>query len=220
MPPDDPRAPVPADPAGDGGAARPEEDPRKAVIRSLAAQTEQIGSAPRRVPDLAEREREKAIVHECRYLMRLLAARRRSEGELRARLAQREVPWEVACEAIARTDRAGLIDDAAFAREWVAQRRELRSLSDEALRRELQDRSVAPEHIATALALDAEDEETRARELVRTRLERERRALAADPRGEAPKVARRLDALLRRKGYDGALALHVISTEMRAATGR
>lgn len=193
----------------------------EAVLAALRRRTQDVLTTPAAPESPEDREREKAIVHECRYLMRLLATRRRSEGELRSRLAQREVPRDIAHEVIARTDRAGLIDDAAFAREWVEQRRRLRGLSDEALRRELRDRSVDPEHILTALALGADDEEDRARELVRARLRREEQRLRADTDGsERGRCARRLDGLLRRKGYDGALALRVISTELRALTGR
>lgn len=193
----------------------------RAVVAGLRRRAEEIAAGdPARI-SAQEAEHDRAVVAECRYLMRLLATRRRSEGELRARLAAREVPREVAHEAIARTARAGLIDDAAFARDWVAQRRALRGLSDEALRRELDGKGVAPDLIATALALDEGDEEQRARELVRARLRRDEVALRSDADGSTRRrVARRLDAHLRRKGYDGGLAVRVISTELRALTGR
>lgn len=197
------------------------EDSGRAVVRGLRDRTAAIAEAgPARVT--AEQAAfDAAVVAECRYLMRLLAVRRRSEGEMRARLHERGVPTDVAHETIARIARAGLIDDAAFARDWVTQRRELRGLSDEALRRELRARSVAPEIIAVALALGEDDEEERARSLVRRRLGRDEAALLADADGSVRRaVARRLDAHLRRKGYDGALAVRVISTELRSLTGR
>lgn len=194
---------------------------RGATPGVLAARTEEILRRGPRTVTTAQVEFDREVVRQSRLLMGLLARRRRSEGELRARLREREVQREVADEAMARIARAGLIDDQAFAIEWVAQRRRLRSLSDEALRRELESRDVAHEHIVTALALDDSDEEERARELVRSKLAREDRRLSGPSSREAErKVARRLDALLRRKGYDGALALRVISTELRAATGR
>lgn len=196
-------------------------DPDRAVVRRLRARTAALTEAgPARIT-AEEAAFDAAVVAQCRYLMRLLATRRRSEGEMRARLHERGVPTDVAHETIARTARAGLIDDAAFARDWVAQRRELRGLSDEALRRELRDRSVDPEIIAVAFALGEDDEEERARSLVRTRLRRDEAALLADSDGSVRRaVARRLDAHLRRKGYDGALALRVISSELRSLTGR
>lgn len=202
----------------DDGPAR--SDPRRAVVAALQRRSAAIEATPHVVSE-TEAAFDRAVVQECRYLLRLLAARRRSAGELRGRLREREVPPDVAAEAISRTARAGLIDDAAFARDWICQRRELRGLSDAALRRELEAKGVAAELIVTALALGETDEEDRARALVRARLTRDAPLLREDPDGAARgKVARRLDALLCRKGYDGALALRVISTELRALTGR
>lgn len=205
-------------PRSDEGPRRDASDP---VVAGLVRRTEEILSSQPEVPDEEARAFEKEVVRECRYLLRLLGARRRSCGELRAKLRAREVAPAVAREAMARTDRAGLLDDRAFARDWVEQRRALRSLSDEALRRELQAKDVDEDCIAAALALGQDEEEDRARALVRDRLRRDTTALRADRDGSARgRVARRLDALLRRKGYDGALALRVISTEIRALTGR
>lgn len=195
--------------------------PTSQVVDGLARRTEAILAATPRTPDAADVAFEKDVVRECRYLLRLLSTRRRSAGELHAKLRIREVAPAVAHEAMARTDRAGLLDDLAFARDWVQQRRALRRLSDEALRRDLRHKEVDEDVIATALALGDDDEEDRARELVRARLVRDENALCADRDGAVRgRVARRLDALLRRKGYDGALALRVISTELRALTGR
>ena len=194
------------------------------VQARLAARTQQILERPRPAPDPEAATREKAVVHECRYLMRQLSLRSRSEGEMRARLAQREVPADVAHEAMARIDRAGLIDDDAFAREWVAQRRRLRALGDEALRRELEDRRVDPAIIEAALGAGEGEpeiaEEQRCRELVRSRISaRDRERLATERDGaHRRRLSRRLDALLTRKGYPGSLAVQVITTELRAVS--
>lgn len=187
----------------------------------LTERTQEILDRPRPATDPEHLEREKAVVHECRYLMRLLSTRRRSAGEMRERLTQREVPGAIAHEAMARIDRAGLIDDAAFAHEWVRQRRELRALGDEALRRELEKKRVDPELIAAALSSGQESsaEELRCRELVRARIgHRDREQLRTERDGtHRRRLSRRLDALLTRKGYPGDLAVHVISGELRAA---
>ncbi|WP_422116996.1 regulatory protein RecX [Brachybacterium sp. UNK5269] len=190
-----------------------------AVQERLERRTRQIMETPRPAADPGAAEREKAVVHECRYLMRLLSTRRRSAGEMRERLARREVPAAVAHEAMARIDRAGLIDDAAFARDWVQQRRELRALGDAALRRELEQRQVADVHIDAALGTDRSEEEDRCRELVRSRIsERDREQLRTErDGGHRRRLSRRLDALLTRKGYPGDLAVQVISGELRAA---
>lgn len=199
----------------------PRSDPGRAVVAGLRRRAQEIADAAPATVSAETVAFDRAVVLECRYLIRLLSTRRRSEEEMRRRLAEREVPRDVIHETIARTQRAGLIDDAAFAREWVAQRRYLRGLSDEALRRELAAKGVASDIIATALALGDGDEEERARDLVRARLVRDERALQEDADGSVRRaVARRLDGYLRRKGYDGGLALRVISSELRALTGR
>ncbi|ATG55342.1 hypothetical protein CFK41_11630 [Brachybacterium ginsengisoli] len=200
-------------PRTSAATAAPEE-----VRERLADRTRQVLSRPRPAPDPEHAAREKAVVHECRYLMRLLAIRRRSAGEMRERLRQREVPGSIAHEALARIDRAGLIDDEFFARDWVEQRRELRSLGDEALRRELEAKQVDACWIEAALE-GGDEEEQRCRQLVRSRIgHRDREQLRSDRDGShRRRLSRRLDALLTRKGYPGSLAVHVISGELRAA---
>lgn len=189
------------------------------IRAELSGRTERLLASPRSAPDPEVVAREKAVVHECRYLMRLLSMRRRSEGEMRQRLSEREVPAEVAHEVMARIVRADLIDDAAFAQEWVQQRRALRALGDEALRRELDKRRVAAELIDAALGDGQSDEEARCRDLVRSRIDhRDRERLSAERDGaHRRRLSRRLDALLTRKGYPGSLAVQVISSELREA---
>src|SRR5699024_12678068 len=97
------------------------------IRERLADRTRQILERPRPAPDPEHAEREKAVVHECRYLMRLLASRRRSAGEMRERLRQREVPGAIAHEVVARIDRAGLTGAERFAPDWVQQRRARRA---------------------------------------------------------------------------------------------
>ncbi|WP_425546264.1 regulatory protein RecX [Brachybacterium tyrofermentans] len=138
---------------------------------------------------------------------------------MRDRLAQREVPADVAHEVMARIDRADLIDDAAFAQEWVTQRRSMRALGDEALRRELASRRVESDLIEDALGTGEDDEEERCRDLVRSRIGyRDREQLRSERDGShRRRLSRRLDALLTRKGYPGSLAVQVIAAELRAA---
>ena len=197
----------------------PRRDAPAEIRDALAERTRQILETPRPGPDPDHPAQENAVVHECRYLMRLLASRRRSAGEMRQRLREREVPGAIAHEALARLDRAGLIDDEAFARDWVRQRRVLRALGDEALRRELEAKHVDQQWIEAALGDDESDEEQRCRELVRSRIDRRDRERLRHERDGAHRrrLSRRLDALLTRKGYPGALAVHVISGELRTA---
>ena len=145
-----------------------------------------------------------------------------SEGELRSKLTERAVPAALAQEVMDRLERADLLDDAAFAAEWVRQRRQLRGLGDEALRRELVAKQVEEVHIDAALAAGEDSEEQRCRELVRSRLDaQDRRRLRRERDGaHRRRLARRLDALLTRKGYPGDMAVHVIAGELRRAADR
>ncbi|MGO1946272.1 regulatory protein RecX [Brachybacterium alimentarium] len=199
-----------------------DDGPRTAseIRADLSGRTRQILEATREAPDPEAIAWEKAVVHECRYLMRLLSTRRRSEGEMRQRLAEREVPADIAHEVMARIIRADLVDDAAFAHEWVQQRRSLRALGDEALRRELSRRRVDAPLIDAALETGESDEEVRCRELVRSRIGvRDRERLRTERDGaHRRRLSRRLDALLTRKGYPGSLAVHVIAGELREAS--
>ena len=90
------------------GAAdvRAEEHVPDPVRDRLAARTREILERPRPAASEEQVAREKAVVHECRYLMRLLSTRRRTDGEMRLRLSEREVPADVAHEVMARIDRA------------------------------------------------------------------------------------------------------------------
>jgi regulatory protein len=198
----------------------------ESTTTQLRRRTDGILAAPPVRISADEAERDRLAVAECRYLLRLLATRRRSEGEMRARLAEREVAPEVAEEALARTGRAGLIDDGAFSRAWVAQRRERKGLADEALRLELEAKGVAAELIDEALDAEAScgdpahAEEERCRELARGRLARDAGRLRAGDADERARVARRVDGYLRRRGYAGDLVTRVVSGEMLALTGR
>lgn len=190
-----------------------------AVRDRLAERTQQILERPDAPADPVAAERDTAVVRECRYLLRLLSTRSRSAGEMRQRLSQREVPAAIVHEVMARMDRAGLIDDETFAREWVQQRRALRALSDQALRRELDRREVAEEFIDLALDGGDDEEEQRCRDLVRSRIgAADRDHLRSERDGNhRRRLARRLDALLTRKGYPGDLAVRVISAELADA---
>lgn len=197
-------------------------DPDTRVRSELQRRTREILERERPGADPEAIERERTVVRECRHLMRLLATRARSEGELRSKLAERVVPAALAQEVMDRLERADLLDDAAFAAEWVRQRRELRGLGDEALRRELVAKQVAEVHIDAALAAGGDSEEQRCRELVRSRLDtQDRRRLRRERDGaHRRRLARRLDALLTRKGYPGDMAVHVIAGELRRAADR
>nr|WP_228045952.1 regulatory protein RecX [Saccharopolyspora sp. HNM0983] len=140
----------------------------------------------------------------------MLASRARSNAELREALLRKEVPEDVADDMLRRFRDAGLIDDAAFAVEWVRSRQRSRGLGRKALGYELRRKGVAEQHIAAALSdVDDDLEVERARELVQRKL---RSMSAADPTA----VTRRLVGMLARKGYSEAMAFRVVREELES----
>ncbi|WP_249423982.1 regulatory protein RecX [Nocardioides coralli] len=147
-----------------------------------------------------------------KILLDQLTGRARSRQELADKLAQRNVPTEIATRLLDRFEEVGLVDDAAFARQWVEGRQAARGLAPRALAQELRrkgvDDGVAREAI-DQIDRDAQDEAARA--LVRKRL----RSLA---RFDEATRTRRLVGMLARKGYDAGLAHAVVRDELGAET--
>jgi regulatory protein len=140
----------------------------------------------------------------------LLTTRARTRAELAAELARRGFDDDVAVAVLDRLVEVGLLDDAAFAEQWVDSRHRNRGLGRRALSQELRRKGVDTETTDEAVAgLDAEAEAEKARELVRRRL-------PSLDRVEAPVAARRLVGMLARKGYGAGLAYDVVRTEMAA----
>nr|WP_281218302.1 recombination regulator RecX [Nocardia gamkensis] len=141
--------------------------------------------------------------------LRLLAARARSRAELAQRLAAKGYSPEVSEEALDRLAEVGLIDDAAFAEQWVHSRHAFSGKGKQALAQELRRKGVAQSDAAAALdAITTDDEETRAGELVRRKLRSLPRDLDRD------KMIRRLVGMLARRGYSQATAYRVVKAEL------
>jgi regulatory protein len=141
----------------------------------------------------------------------LLATRSRTKAELRTRLLRRGIEEPVADQVLGRLDEVGLVDDAAFAEQWVRSRHTYQGMARRALSAELRRKGVADHVAAEAVStLDGEAEESRARDLVRKRL----RTMGAAPELT---VIRRLVGMLARKGYPEGLAYRVVRDELRAA---
>ncbi|WP_232241172.1 regulatory protein RecX [Kutzneria sp. 744] len=140
--------------------------------------------------------------------VRLLGVRARSRTELRQAMARKEIEEEVAELVLGRLDRAGLIDDEAFAHEWVASRHSHKGLSRRALVNELRRKGVDDSVAAQAAATVGEDSELeRAREIVR-------RKLPSVARVDDTAKLRRLVGVLARKGYNEGMALRVVREEL------
>lgn len=145
--------------------------------------------------------------------LRLLTTRSRTHEELREAMLAKHASAEVADAVLARLAKAGLVDDAAFAQDWVRSRHRQSGLAPRALVTELRRKGVDAE-VAQEAAADVGGEvaEQRARELVRKKLGS---ASAVDPRDQG--LWRRLAGLLARKGYPEGLAYRVIREELEAA---
>ncbi|MCH6169504.1 regulatory protein RecX [Pseudonocardia alaniniphila] len=139
--------------------------------------------------------------------LRLLTDRARTRQELAQALRRKGIPDDAAATVLARFDEVGLIDDAAFAGQWVRSRHTHRGLARRAIAVELRRKGVADEVAGEALAeVDGESEERRARELV----DRKLRSLKVASAEQQTVAGRRLVGMLARKGYGAAVAYRVV----------
>lgn len=146
--------------------------------------------------------------------LRLLTDRARTVKELGDALRRKEIPDEIADRVLARFDEVGLIDDKAFADQWVRSRHRYRGLGKRAIALELHRKGVDREIADEALTeIDDESERERARDLVAKRL----RSLPIGTREERQATARKLVGMLARKGYGAGVAYGVVKDEIAAA---
>jgi regulatory protein len=133
--------------------------------------------------------------------VRALSYKERTEAELRAWLAQREVAEAEIEEVIALLAEAGAIDDASFARRYAADKRELAGWGPERIGVALEGRGVARRHIESALA--GEDETTQLERAVALLVDRGIRC-------DSERDRQRGLALLVRRGYAKELAYDAV----------
>jgi len=118
------------------------------------------------------------------------------------RLRRRGAPAAVAAEVLADLTARGYLDDAAFARHWVATR-SARGYGPARLRAELRARGVAGSLVEAVLAAQSDDELERARAVARRRL-------PALQRADRTRAAARLRDHLVRRGYSAAVVARVV----------
>ncbi|MBX7453295.1 recombination regulator RecX [Mycolicibacterium sp. 3033] len=146
--------------------------------------------------------------------LRLLTVRARTRAELQTQLTKRGYPEDVSAAVLDRLTQVGLIDDEDFAEQWVRSRRLRAGKGKRALAAELRTKGVDTEVISAALSgIDAGAERTRAEELVRDRLRREKLGDPGDREADN-RVARRLVGMLARRGYSQSMALDVVTAEL------
>jgi regulatory protein len=143
-------------------------------------------------------------------LLDQLTGRARSRSDLAAKLAQRNVPDEIATRLLDRFEEVGLVDDAAFARGWVEQRQSGRGLARRALAQELRRKGIDDEVAREALdEIDPDEEVEAARTLVRRKLR-----TVSDLDQQV--AVRRLTGMLARKGYPPSVTFRVVREELDA----
>ena len=150
------------------------------------------------------RELERALT----LAYRALGRRERTEAQLRAQLAARELPEATIDAAIAELVRAGHVDDARYARVFAEDRRALDGWGPERIERGLRAAGVDGAQIAAAIGMrDAGEELDAAVELLRRR--------CREPPATERERERALGILVR-KGYELELAYEAVRAFERA----
>lgn len=146
--------------------------------------------------------------------LRLLTVRARTRAELEAALTKRGYPDDVSARVLDRLVEVGLVDDAAFAQEWVRSRRTNAGKGKRALLAELRTKGVDADVIAETLdGVDAGEWQVQAERLVATKLRRENL-------DDEAKVTRRLVGMLARRGYSQTMAFDVVKTQLAQERAR
>jgi regulatory protein len=159
--------------------------------------------APDATPE-TERQLQRALEVAYRQLNR----RDRTEAEMRSHLERREVQPAAIELAIGELLENGYLDDARYARLFVQDKRALEGWGFERIRRELFQRGIDRELIASALAGDeTESELERALALLRQRF--------PGPCSDRRERDRALGMMLR-KGYDSEVALDALAAHARS----
>jgi Uncharacterized protein conserved in bacteria len=137
--------------------------------------------------------------------MRILNHRFNSEGELRRKLAMKELGPELVDATIERLRRERWLDDDRFAAAYV-RTRVRKGIGRLRVKRELQAAGVESETIARALDESVPDHDERAAALVAAR----KRLAVLRRRDDDALIREKLVAYLFRQGYDSSMAVDVI----------
>jgi regulatory protein len=136
---------------------------------------------------------------------KFLASRARSESEVRDALNRSGFASAVIEETISKLQDLGLLDDAAFARQWIEERGGRKGLGPRRLLSELRLKGVSDEASQEALADVGLDDEARAKEVAAGLV----RKVAQRPLGQQ---AMRLQQMLLARGFDLETTLTAVRT--------
>lgn len=145
-------------------------------------------------------------------ILRRLSLRAHSRAELEKALRDRDVDASVGAELLDRFSELDLVDDEAFAEQWVSSRHRTKGLSRRALAEELRRKGIAHEVIADATqAIDQPAEMAAAEDVARKKL----RSMASvtDP----VVIRRRLAGALARRGYSSEVVHAVVGRIVQGA---
>ncbi|MFD1814118.1 recombination regulator RecX [Rhodococcus gannanensis] len=199
----------------------PDEQRRPTRRRSGDDDTGRGRSARRGVDvgSLAPAEQEVQAKDLC---LRLLTDRARSRAELSKKLTDKGFDGDVIARVLDRLAEVKLVDDAAFAAQWVHSRHTYSGKGKRALAMELRTKGVAPDVAAGALdQIDGDDERARAVELVQRKLRTASLDFEIDGPGgrssERDRLVRRLVSMLARRGYPQGMSFDVVKAELARA---
>lgn len=195
---------------GSAGARR-----RRTGASSAGPQETELSADPGS-PGFGDREPDPVTVAQT-IVYRQLTVSAKSRLQLAKKLAERNIPEDVAESVLDKFEDARLIDDAEFANMWVRSRSQSRKLAKGALRRELAEKGIDAESAAAALEqLSDQDEEEAARALVERKL---RPGTDLEDRAERDKATRRLASMLARKGYQPSQAFRIVGEVLDSRSG-
>lgn len=171
-----------------------------------------VGDGPGIVDEVAEERRAPIRAH----ALRLLDQRARSREELRGRLAADPDRDPADIEAVLDAlQESRLLDDVAFAAEWVRQRARRRGKSRRALNRELADKGIDAGIRAGALGQLSDDDERRTAEALAVKKARTIRAVPAG-REARDRDLRRVVGVLARRGFPQSMSMDIARAALDA----
>lgn len=144
-------------------------------------------------------EREAALLRTYDRALNMLAMRGRAAAELRRQLVRKGEPTDQVDAVVERLRAAGLVDDAAFARQFARSKALGTGMSRRRLRGELGRRGIASGLADEAIDAVFEEEQIDEEAAIERVAQKKMRALARLP---AETQRRRLYAFLARRGYD------------------
>lgn len=153
------------------------------------------------LPEVKRLKRTDKVHRSLNSALKYMGPRPRSEMEIRSRLSHHGFDRGTIQQVLAKLNKQGLVDDAAFAQFWRANRESFRPLSRRLLELELRQKGVDSETIAAATA-DVDDELGAYRAA-----HKKTRSLSGL---DYPNFRKRLGDFLKRRGFDYELINHTI----------